>query len=198
MQKKRSEEVGKVRDKYRKRISQVTMKNDSKGATYNLGLVLETRERLNLTDAQVDSVVSAAQQIKALQKSGEITKEKNNRWEYERTYIMQILDEAQLGDFLAIRNYDYALSVAQRPWKEMRQYDVAFEYDSVATVRQIIVYQLNKNRLQYIYKGNDAMLKEMEDYLYRTAYPPALKQLRVAKQQRNNNQEATEQNELIF
>lgn len=195
--KKRSEAIGKIREKYRERISQVTMKNNSRGATYNLGLVLENRERLNLTNAQVDSIVAAAQRVKALQKNGKITKEKNNRWEYERTYIMQFLDETQVSDFLAIRNYDYALGYAKRSWKEMQDYDIAFEYDSVATVQQITVYQLNKNKIQYIYKDNPDQMKEMDDYLYRTSYPVALKQLRVAKRQRNN-QETNEQNELVF
>lgn len=194
---KRRTEIAKVRDKYREQISLITLKNNSKGASYNLGLVLENKEKLNLTEAQVDSIVAGVQYVKAMQKSGEITKEKNNRWEYERKYIMHNLNENQVSDFLAIRNYDYALGYAQRSWSDMQKYDIAFEYDSAGVANEIINYQLNKRKIQYVYKDEPDKLKEMDDYLYKHSFPKALRQLRVEKR-KQNNQEATEKDGLTF
>lgn len=65
-----------VKDKYRADINTITMKGDSKGASYNLNLVLQNREKLNLSKSQVDSIVSGAQMINALCEDGTITKEK--------------------------------------------------------------------------------------------------------------------------
>lgn len=196
-QTKRNEEKEKISEKYNNQLSAVTLKNKSIGATYNLGLVLENRERLKLSDVQVDSIVSSALQINTLSKNGIITKEKNNRWEYERQYILKFLNEEQVSDFLTIRNLDYAKSYAEKQWKEMQEYNISFEYDSTKTIQEIIVYQLNKEKLKYVYKDEPDKLKELDDYLYKTSYPKALKHLRIEKRKRTS-QEATEKNELIF
>lgn len=195
--KKRYKEIGKIRENYREQLSSVTLKNKSKGATYNLGLVLENREQLNLAELQIDSVVAAVQQIRELTNNGIITKEKNNRWEYERQFILKILNEEQVSDFVTIRNYDYAKSFAEKQWRDMQKNNIAFEYDSVKTVQEIIAYQLKKEKLKYVYKENPEKFKELDDYLYKTSYPKSLKHLRVEKRKRTS-QEATEKDELIF
>lgn len=194
---KRAQAIAAVRDKYREQISTVTLKNNSSGASFNLGIVLKYREDLNLSEQQIDSIVAAAQKIRLLSKDGIITKEKNNRWEYERKYIMKFLDEEQLSKFLAIRNYDYAKSYAQKMWTEMENYDIAFEYDKDETINEIIVYQLNKEKIKYIYKDNPQLLNQMDSYLYTNSYPKALRHLRTEKR-KSQNQDTTDQQELTF
>jgi hypothetical protein len=120
-----------IRAKYNPEVANITLKKESKGATYNLGLVLENRQRLNLSENQVDSIISAVKKIKKLSKERVITKEKNNRWEYERSYIMQFLTEEQVSDFVVIRSGNYALKFARERWQEMEEYEIAFEYDSL-------------------------------------------------------------------
>lgn len=56
----RTEAIKKIRDRYRNKISDITLKSNSKGASYNLGLVLENKTILKLSKEQVDSIVSAA------------------------------------------------------------------------------------------------------------------------------------------
>jgi len=195
--KKRADAITAVRDKYRESISKVTIKDNSSGASYNLGLVLENRETLNLSDKQIDSIVAAVQQIRQLSKNGVITREKNNRWEYERIFIIQHLNEEQVGGFVNIRNFDYAKSYAEKMWKDMDDYNISFEYNKEEIITEIIMYQLSKERIKYVYKDDPERLKELDDYLYKTSYPKSLKHLRVEKRKKNS-QEAEEKDLLIF
>lgn len=167
------------------------------GASHNLRLVLENRERLNLTQQQVDSILSAAQTIRRLSRAEEITKEKNNRWLYERKFIMEHLREEQVSDFLSIRNYDFAKNYAEKRWAEMKEYDITFEYDSINTVNEIIGYRLTQEKIKYIYMDDSEKQKELDNYIYTTSYPKALKHLRVEKRKKKN-QEAEETEVLIF
>jgi len=74
---------------------------------------------------------------------------------------------------------------------------IAFEYDSTQTVREIIMYQLTKEKIKYVYRENPEKLKELDDYLYKTSYPKALKHLRVEKRKKTG-QDAEEKDLLIF
>lgn len=193
----RAEAIKNVQDTYRDKISQITLKNNSSGASYNLGLVLENRKKLKLTEIQVDSIISASLQVLALQQNGVITKEKNNRWEYERKFILKFLNEEQVSDFLSIRNFDYANDFAKKRWKEIEENNIAFEYDSTQVINEIIAYQLNKEKIKYIYKEDSEKQKEMDDYLYKNSYPKALKHLRIEKR-KNTNQDVKDKDDLIL
>ncbi|MDR0830502.1 MAG: hypothetical protein LBN95_10405 [Prevotellaceae bacterium] len=172
------------REKYRKNISDVYLKTESKGASYNLGLVLQNREKLQLSDAQIDSIVGAAQVIKQLSKDSVITRKKNNRWLYERAYIMKFLNEGQVAEFSNIRSNDYALSYAHKIWQEAKSYKIDFDYDSVKVVKEVFNYQLNKSKINYIYRDEPKKLAEMENFLYKNSYPKILRQLAVERRKR--------------
>lgn len=193
----RFKEKEKIKAKYRTNIMDTSMKEDSKGATYNLRLVLENRDKLKLSKNQIDSIVAGAQQIKTLEKQGIITQEKGNRWEYERKIIINALNEEQVNQFVVIRSAAYSLTNAQKAWKEMKELNISFEYDSVRVVREIYNYNISKEKIKYIYKDEPDKLKELDDYLYKAAYPKALKHLRVEKR-KNNNQESNDKNTLTF
>jgi len=59
----RSTAIKQIRQKYSNGINDVYIRNEARGASFNLGLVLQNRERLNLTDSQVDSIVAATHKI---------------------------------------------------------------------------------------------------------------------------------------
>ena len=186
-----------IRQKYRKEISDVYIKNESKGASYNLGLVLQNRERLKLSETQIDSIVAAAQIIKKLSADSVITKKKNNRWLYERQFIMKFLTEEQVSDFTVIRNSKNALSYAQKIWEEVKSLKLDYEYDSVKVVQKVFNYQVNKSKIKYIYHDNPKKMKEMEDFLYKNSYPAILKQLGVERR-KQRIEEAEDKDKITF
>jgi hypothetical protein len=173
-----------IRQKYNKSISDVYIKNESRGTSYNLGLVLQNREKLKLSDAQIDSVVTSAQTIKKLSADGVITYKKNNRWLYERNFIMKFLSDEQVGDFAVIRNSNYASTYANKIWQEAKNYHIDFEYDSEEVVKEVFNYQVNKSKIQYIYHGNQKKIQEMENFLYKNSYPKILKHLAVERRKK--------------
>jgi len=186
-----------IRQQYRNKISSFYIKNESKGASYNLGLVLQNRERLNLSEAQIDSIVAAAQIIKKLSADSVITKKKNNRWLYERKFIMQFLQEEQVSDFVVIRNRDNALSYAQKIWNEAKSLNLNYEYDSVKVVQDVFSYRVNLAKIRYIYHDDKKKMQEMEDFLYKETYPKILRQLGVERR-RQQGEEADDKNKLKF
>jgi len=184
-----------IRQKYRDKISGVYIKNESKGASYNLGLVLQNRERLKLSEAQVDSIVAAAQIIKKLSADSIITKQKNNRWLYERKFIMQFLNEEQVADFAVIRNSDNALNYAKKIWEDAKSLKMDYEYDSVKVVQEVFSYRVNVAKIRYIYHDDKKKMQEMEDFLYKETYPKILRQLGVERR-RQQAEEADDKNKL--
>ena len=186
-----------IREKYRDSISSAYIKNESKGASYNLGLVLQNRERLKLSEEQVDSIVDAAQIIKKLSADSVITKKKNNRWLYERQFIMKFLKEEQVGEFAVIRNSDNALSYAQKIWEEAKSLKLDYEYDSVKVVQEVFSYRVNVAKIRYIYHDDKKKMQEMEDFLYKNSYPAILKHLGVERR-KQKNEEAEDKNNLKF
>jgi hypothetical protein len=193
----RFELESKIKEKFQKKISTVTMKQESKGASHDLQLVLEYRTKLRLSNEQVDSIVAGAQGVNDLQNQGIITPEKRNSWEYERKYIMSTLKEDQVSDFITIRNSVYARNYANDVWKDLKKYNIASDYDSIQVLKEVYNYNINKEKIKYIYKDEPDKLKEMNDFLFRSSYPKAIKQLNVEKR-KNNNQEAVEKNRLSF
>ncbi|MCL2073816.1 MAG: hypothetical protein FWH18_07845 [Marinilabiliaceae bacterium] len=167
----------------KKNISDIYIRNDSKGTSYNLGLVLQNRETLSLDAAQIDAIVDAAQNIKELSADGTIDELRNNCWLYEREFIMQILNEEQVGDFAMLRYKDEAVEYTIKMWKEGMSYNIEVE-DSIAVLNQIFHYQVNKIKIQYIYQDDDEQLREMEDFWYREAYPRFLSQLMAERRRR--------------
>ncbi|MDR2510948.1 MAG: hypothetical protein LBC89_00465 [Bacteroidales bacterium] len=186
-----------IKQNYRNKISNIYIKNESIGASYNLGLVLKNREQLNLSEEQIDSIVAAAQIIKQLSADGVITSKKNNRWLYERQFIMQFLNEEQAGKFAVIRNSDNALGYAQKIWEEAKSLQLDYEYDSVQVVQEVFSYQVNKAKIRYIYQNNKKKMQEMEDFLYKETYPRILKQLGVERR-KQQSEEDRDKNNLRF
>ena len=115
---------------YEKEISDVYIRNDAVGLSYNLGLVLQNKEQLNLDAAQVDSIVAAAFEIKLLIADGEITEIENNCWLFEREFIMQTLTEEQVGEFAVIRYTNDAKNYAIKTWEEGKSYQMEIQ-DSI-------------------------------------------------------------------
>jgi|GEM_PF-4679837 len=176
---KRGEAIAAVRDKHRESLSRVTMRENASGVTHNLRLVLDNREMLGLTDAQVDAIIASAQKIRQLTRDGEITRELNNRWLFEREFIMQHLTSEQVDGFVAIRSHNAAQNFAEHRWREMEERNIAFLYDSAATVNEIIAYQIAREVIQYVYMENPERQQELNDKLDKTSFPIALAHLRV-------------------
>lgn len=190
-------EKEKIKAKYRPDISTTTMKGDSKGASYNLSLILQNRDKLKLTKLQIDSIVACAQKIKLLAKDGIITKEKNNRWKYERTCIINNLNEEQVNNFVIIRNKEYQLNRAKEVWEEMKKKSISAEYDSIQVINEVYSYNIEKEKIKYMYMDNPEKQKELEDYLYKNSYPAVLKHL-SAEKRKNNNPQSEDKNNLQF
>lgn len=190
-------EKERIKAKYKSELSKISMKKESQGAPYNLRLVLSNRDKLKLTKIQVDSLIAAAQYVQHLEEKGIITKERANRWEYERKCIMKILNEEQVGNFVILRNSKYAFNRAQAVWQEMQEYNIAFGYDNVQVMKEVYNYILNKEKIKYIYKDDMAKLQEMEDFLYKNSYPQAMKHLRAEKRKIKDS-ETLDKNTLIF
>jgi 5-bromo-4-chloroindolyl phosphate hydrolysis protein len=74
---------------------------------------------------------------------------------------------------------------------------LAKSIECVQVVNEIFSYQISREKIKYIYKDDPERLKEMEDFLYKSSYPAALKQLRAEKRRRTN-QDAEDKNLLTF
>ena len=183
--------------KYRKDISDITVKKESKGASYNLGLVLKHREWLKLTQDQIDSIAAGDMLIKELIQSQEISKEKNNRWEYERQCILKTLNEEQIRTYISLRSSNHFKKTAQNAWKDAQKLNIAFEYDSTLVVKQIQSYMLDKETIKYVYMNDPEKLNEMYSFLHNSSFPKILKHIKVEKRKKRS-QEMEEKSLLVF
>jgi len=178
---------------YYKKISDVYIKKELKEASYDFRLLFLYREFLELENEQIDSIVIASQIIKQLTAESVITQKENNSWLYERSFIMEILVEEQVFDFVVFRNADYALNYAEKMWNEGKSYQMESKYDSVQIVKELFGYQTNWAAIQYIYHDEKEKIREKEEFLYEVAYPEFLKQLAVERRKRG-----TEEDEDLF
>ncbi|MCL2072500.1 MAG: hypothetical protein FWH18_01125 [Marinilabiliaceae bacterium] len=186
-----------VRFRYEKNISDIYIRSDSKGTSYNLGLVLQNREQLNLSMQQIDAIVDAAQEIKTLSDDGSIDELSNNCWLFEREFIIDALSEEQVSEFVIIRYSDDAAKYAIETWKEGKAYQIEYGNDSIAVLDDLFYYQINKLIIQYIYYDDKEKMKEMLDFWYKEAYPQFLRQL-VAERRRREAEEIDEKDYFKF
>ena len=186
-----------IKDMFDIEISFVYMKNESKGVSYDLGLALQNSLMLNLSEQQIDEIVSASQSIKELIDNEIITDRNNNRWLYEREYIMETLNEVQIGDFAIIRSTDEAARFAVNLWNEGKLYEIEYEGDSIQVLNELFNYQVNKLKIRYIYYHDKVGMQEMLDFWYKEAYPRFLRLL-AAELRRRQAEEINDKGELRF
>jgi hypothetical protein len=186
-----------IKKKYDRDISDIYIKNESKGVNYDIGLALQNRKQLNLSEQQIDAFVLAARTVSQLTETEIITEKRNNRWLYEREYIIETLNEEQTSDFAILRSSDEAAKYAIDLWNEAKLYEIEYDRDSIQILNELFSYQINKLKIQYIYYHNKKKMKEMEEFWYKEAYPNFLRLLAV-ELRRRQAEEINDKGELRF
>ena len=79
----------------------------------------------------------------------------------------------------------------------MKKLNITAEYNINQVVIEIYSYNIEKEKIKYMYMDNPEKQKELEDYLYKNSYPVALKHL-SAEKRKNNNPQSVDKNNLQF
>lgn len=177
--------VGKIRNKYKDKMSAAVMKSNFSALPANLRIVLQNKEELQLSKVQIDSLLKDASAIKRHERKGDISRKKSNRWLYERNSIMKHLTESQVEKFVELRSSDYIYNKAQKIWAELKSNNLGYKYDSAEVIKNVYHYNMDREKIKYLYRDNSKKQVEMDEYLYKNRYPAELKHLQVEKRRRN-------------
>lgn len=151
-----------------------------------LTTLIKLRSNLNLTEAQVDSILAMAATIQAA-KDTLAAKDPLAKYDskpYESTVLPRILTEDQYARAMVLNNKSKAEQESQQDWKELENAGLAASYEKDSTIKQLTSYHIARACAAYRYsydrEKQKASVRAVDDKM-----PAALKALKNARKYNN-------------
>ena len=109
--------------------------------------ILFHRKSLDLTNAQINSLVSMYRKVqegefRARYLKADDSDERFDRWQFEKTELVKVLNTLQIDNYLQIRNRKSAEENAQRDYEKLREYGLVMAQDSAGVHQELFDYRL--------------------------------------------------------
>lgn len=145
----------KVKKEYLNKQDQALLLSGANATTKNYFLALKFKDRLSLTQIQVDSIVAKAVEVNRLLERRPMA----NVWAHELKTFNAVLSEKQMDSYLAIKNQAKARRNTFTIWKILKDNKMVTDIDSAATVGQLYYYYSNIEKANDLYVANDSLKK---------------------------------------
>jgi hypothetical protein len=178
--------ITQVNTHYDSLIDVALMRDGATLPNSQFAIAIQYRRALELTGAQVDSLLAKAVLLKKSKE--EFSKEdpfgKYDSKAFESEHMTRILTEDQYSKVLLIKNKSQAKGEAEQDWKELEQRGLSAEYNKENTLKQLNNYYLAKWCAYYRY-GNDKIKQSANVKSIEEKAPKALKALKAARKYNN-------------
>jgi hypothetical protein len=108
-------------------------------------VILKDKKALNLTNQQIDSLLSSAFKLERLKAAynARFPYQKYDAYPFEGKSLLKILNEAQYNSYLATKNRTNAIVTQKKMWGKLKQYGLNKGVDSAQVNTELITYNLN-------------------------------------------------------
>ncbi|MCC2600308.1 hypothetical protein [Sphingobacterium sp. FBM7-1] len=109
--------------------------------------ILHHRDSLDLSGEQINSLVSMYRKVQ----EGEFrsrylktddSRERFDRWEFEKTELVKVLTPLQIDHYLLIRNRKSAEEDSKKDWEKLNEHGLVQSADSIAVLKDLLGYRL--------------------------------------------------------